>query len=323
MAISTIKRKSTAKKEVIIDNNIYYCSMQLSDKCKEKKGILLEKDFYMSNDKILYQNGRVHICKDCFKQYVYLDGEFNLDRFKKMLMLINYPFYSSEFESAFGGKNETVGTYIKNIILNYKGRTWESSNFGYDKEVYKDEIVKSELLEVTAEMIKFWGKNYNKDEHLFLEEYYNDLTKIYDHSLPVQINNYRNMAKTQLQANKCLENGDMGGYDKSMKILSMIAGDGNIKPVQETNSGSVGKGGFDVFIKNIEDNEPVLDWEKDLGNENKLKQLLSIFFFGNLAKSLNINNPFKKEFETEMKAYTVEEAEVEEEKNQVDFLDGV
>jgi hypothetical protein len=48
--------------------------------------------------------------------------------------------------------------------------------------------------------------------------------------------------------------------------------------------------------------------------------MLNIFFFGHLSKALNIKNPWQDEYDKELEKYTVEDTEVEEEKNQVDFL---
>lgn len=304
------------------NKNTYYCVMQLSNKCAKKNGLRIYSDFYMSSSEGLFKNKKVHICKDCMKEFIYIDGNFNLEKFKEILRFVNYPFYQSEFESALNDKKETIGMYMKNITLNHKGSTWSNSDKDYDKNIVNNEIIETEDIEITESTLLFWGKNYSKEEYLFLNNYYNDLIRIYDHSLPVQVNNYRNMAKTQLQANKCLENGDMGGYDKAMKILSMLSGDSNIKPNQETSVGNLSKGGYDVFLKHIEDDEPILDWEKDLGNIDRLKSMLNVFFFGHLSKALNIINPWKSEYDDELKKYSVEDAEVEEDKTQVDFLSG-
>lgn len=298
-----------------------YCVMQLSKKCKEKEGILSFNEFYSATNLELFKNGKMPICKHCLKEYVYVDGEINIDKLKKVLMICDYPFFQIEFKSAIEDKNETLGTYFKNIQLNHKGATWSAG----DRESLSNISVSGDTLveidfQVTPDIVKFWGGGYTTEEYMFLQEYYHDLIRIYDHSLPTQINNYKNMAKTQLQANKCLSTNDMGGYDKSMKILSMLSGDSNIKPVQESSSDRVQKGGYDAFIKHIEDDEPIFDWEKDLGHKDVIKNLLNIFFFGHLAKVLNIPNPFADEYDEEMKSYTVGLDEVEEEKNQVDFL---
>lgn len=300
------------------------CVMQLSTKCKNKNGILPKSEFYNVTNTNIFNNGKMPICKSCFKEYVYnLEGNVNVDKFKQLLMICDYPFFSIEYKSAVEDKNETLGTYFKNIQLNHSGTTWMSGDIKNDVNLQIDDdgnLYKNEF-KVTPEIIKFWGKgSYSNEDYEFLQEYYHDLIRIYDHSQPVQINNYKNMARTQLQANRCLATGDMGGYDKSMKILSMLNGDSNIKPVQESSSDRIQKGGFDIFVKHIENDEPIFDWEKDLGHRDVIKNLLNIFFFGHLSKVLNIPNPFADEYDEEMKSYTVGLDEIEDEKNQIDFL---
>lgn len=303
------------------ENNNGYCVMQLSKKCNKEKGILPIDDFYKATNMELFKNGKMPICKHCLKEYVYTNNEINIDKLKKILMICDYPFFQIEFKSAVEDERETLGTYFKNIQLNHKGATWAS---GDRDSINNLNICDNELVEIefnlTPEIIKFWGTGYANDEYLFLQEYYHGLIRVYDHSLPSQVNNYKNMAKTQLQANKCLSTGDLGGYDKTMKILSMLSGDSAIKPVQETGADKSLKGGYDAFIKHIEDDEPIFDWEKDLGHRDVIKNLLNIFFFGHLSKVLNIPNPFADEYDEEMSSYTVGLDEVEEEKNQVDFL---
>jgi hypothetical protein len=218
-----------------------------------------------------------------------------------------FGYYKSKLSST--GKNNG------NILdFRYKDSNLLETDFD---DVYNED---EEKIVVSKEILQFWGNGYNNQDYLFLQNYYNDLIKMYDHSLPVQVNNYKNMAKTQLQGNKCLENGDITGYEKAMKILSMLSGDSNIKSNQESSVGNLTKGGYDVFIKHIEDDEPILDWEKELGNIDRLKSMLNIYFFGHLSKALNIINPWKSDYDEEMKKYTVQNFNEEEDTQSIDLL---
>lgn len=309
--------------KTLLEQGLNYCTMQLANKCKNNNGLLNINDFYNSNNEIIFKNKKMPVCKHCLKEYVYVDGVVDVLKFKNILMVCDYPFYEVEFKSALDDKKETLGMYFKNIQLNHKGATWINGDVSINNmQITLDGDLIEDDFRATSEIIRFWGVGYSNEDYRFLQEYYKDLIRIYDHSQPIQINNYKNMAKTQLQANKCLSTGDMGGYDKAMKILSMVSGDSNIKPVQESSSDRVQKGGYDAFIKHIEDDEPIFDWEKDLGHKDVVKSLLNIFFFGHLAKALGIVNPFKTDYDEEMKSYTVGTEEVEDEKNQIDFLGG-
>jgi hypothetical protein len=111
--------------------------------------------------------------------------------------------------------------------------------------------------------------------------------------------------------------------NKEVKTLQDLLASANIKPNQETSAGNVEKGSFGIFIAKIENEKPIFDWEKDLGGEDKLKKILNIFFFGNLAKVLNIRNPWDDEFKEEMGKFTVDMSEVEKEKESEDLLGNV
>lgn len=323
---STNKKKSTTKKSTVnkkisfLNEDDNYCVAQLSEKCKENNGIRNKKYFYMATNKDMFLNGRLHICKDCMKEYCYIDGNFNIDRLKHLLMMCDLPLIKDNLESAIRDKKETVGIYLKNIQLNYKNFTWKNSDNDENVEFNVEEKPDIIDFKVTDEVIKFWGKNYNRDDYITLQQYYNELCEAFKPKLPTEKNNYKNYAKTQLLADKCLEKNDLAGYDKAMRTLSMISGDSNIKPSQGSNVEGGVKGGYDAFIGHIENDEPIFDWEKDLGFKDAVKSLLNIYFFGHLARVLGIQNPFATEYDEEMRSYTVSSDEIEEEKNQIDFL---
>ncbi len=300
---------------------------QTSPKCTCCGGKL---DSYVTKSELYKTIGQLPFCKNCVDdEYEKLLKRFNYNVDKAIYYLclqLDMPFYMSvlngakqESEKKNGKLNRVYITKINSFRdKNNYGDSFLDGEFNLIINDYEEN--NKESTSQDNDLILFWGKGYTLDEYNFMQEYYDELIKIYDHSLPVQINNYRNMAKTQLQANKCLEKCDIGGYEKSMKILSMLSGDSNIKPNQETSVGNLTKGGYDVFLKHIEDDEPILDWEKDLGHIDRLKSMLNIFFFGHFAKVLNIPNPWKSKYDEEMKQYTVEDEEIEEEKTQVNFL---
>lgn len=306
--------------------------------CRKCQKTIPLTNFYETTNKNLDSNGHMSICRLCCNQLyndyfsIYnnleialrltceeLDVCFNKEALKQT---------QSHIESLLtrGKKADAIFGYYKSKLSSTGKNNGNILDFRYKdsniSEIDSDETnFEDEKIVVSREILQFWGKGYNNQDYLFLQNYYDDLIKMYDHSLPVQVNNYKNMAKTQLQGNKSLENGDITGYEKAMKILSMLSGDSNIKPNQESSVGNLTKGGYDVFIKHIEDDEPILDWEKDLGNIDRLKSMLNIYFFGHLSKALNIINPWKSNYDEEMKKYTVQNINDEEDNTQsIDLL---
>lgn len=289
-----------------------------------------------SNNKIEFLQGRMPYCKNC------LENTYNkfLEKYKSIEIAIFYTcasfniYYSQKLvdtsiESAKDTDKKAILEYMKNIaMVNYVGMDFfdsEDLNLKDKSKSITNKNTESQIInneEYMKKMIPIWGKGYSPEEYKFLEDYYDELAHKYDDSMPIQINNYKNMAKAQLQGNKCLENNDITGYQKAMNILSMLSTDSNIKPSQKSKTAeTIEKGAWGVFINRIEDKEPIYDWEKDLGKINYLKFYIKTFFFGNLAKALNIRNPWQKEFDEEMKKHTVELSEIEDDDVQ-DFLGG-
>ena len=124
---------------------------------------------------------------------------------------------------------------------------------------------------VTSEMVRRWGRGLPKDDYAYLEEKYQELVAVYDHRNPVQRMLYENISRTQLEAEKSRRSGNLQMYEKMMSTLSKLMGDGNIKPVQE-NTVSDDEASFGLFIKKIEDEEPIpepLDEFKDVDGFRK------------------------------------------------------
>ena len=85
------KRGATIKEEPKLN----YCTMQLSEKCKNTERMLPCTDFY-STISPFYSNGRLNICKHCLKEYVYTKGgNINTDRLKQVLRIYDIPFFEN------------------------------------------------------------------------------------------------------------------------------------------------------------------------------------------------------------------------------------
>lgn len=151
--------------------NISYCSMQLTKKCKEKNGMLPESSFYKSAKTELFANGKYCICKECMKEYLYVGKEINVDKFKKILRMFDLPFKSKEFKNAQENEKETIGIYMGAIYLNYKDEGWLNSD-GLSIEIIDNS--EDEEFSVTKDIIRKWGKKYTEEEYEWLEDTYKE-----------------------------------------------------------------------------------------------------------------------------------------------------
>ncbi|MBD5589179.1 hypothetical protein [Clostridium botulinum] len=303
--------------------------MKCHGKCQSTKSVDL---FYKSQSpKHEVFGGYCPYCKDCLKKLVYQKGIFDVEKLKFVLKhYLDKPFFNDVLESAMTvNTSNHLGTYLKQLNLKKQvGRdtmTWKDGETGEKietekKNSKKQEVFNQDNLYTKEELFALqnrWGEGFEPKDYKYLEEQYLDLGKHYksEDSYAMQLI-FEEACLTRLTIKKKREKGD--DVNKELKTLQDLLGSANIKPNQETSAENIEKGSFGVFIKKIEDEEPIPDWEKDLGKEDKIKKYIRIFYFGNLAKALGIPNPWIDEFEKEMKEFTVDKSEVE--KDEEDLL---
>lgn len=236
----------TTKKETKLN----YCTMQLSEKCKNEKGVLPESDFYTATSPF-YKNGKYNICKNCLKEYVYENsGDINTNKLKNIFRIYDIPFFEKEWESALADKNETIGVYLKNIYLNHRSQTW------IDGDYQENDSVKSNNLGVDdEELIARWGEGWSISDMTWLERNYVEWTTHHDcEKLSVQ-RLVQMICIKELEIRKARESGK--ATDKLEKSLMELMNSSNLTPrtmsaVNETDSSKA----FGVWLKDIEKNRP-------------------------------------------------------------------
>jgi len=227
-----------------------YCTMQLSKRCNKEKGTLPIGEFYSASDNVFYKNGRFNICKNCLKQYVYLNGEINISHFKNILRIYDIPFFKKEWESAVEDKNETIGVYFKNIFLNHKQQNWLDGDLldSNDVDIVNDGNYDKEL-------IQRWGYGFSNAELEWLEHDYHEWTTHHDcEKLSIQ-RLVQMICIKELEIRNARQSGKP--TDKLEKSLRELMNDTNLTPktmsaVNETDSSKI----YGVWIKDIEQNKP-------------------------------------------------------------------
>lgn len=303
-----VRTNKNQEQNVSNQDKAYYCIMQLSQKCKNKQGMLTSTDFYAASNNTIFSNGKVHICKDCMKEYVYnSENDIDILKFKKILMLIDYPFYQTDFDSAIKDKKETIGMYLKNVQLNHKGATWS------DGDIDKLDILQIESQKISEEDIEFWGKGFTEEEYMFLNNEYDTLCSRYEcdsYSLEVL---FQEIACQRLDIKKKRQSGI--SVDKELKTLQDLLGSANIKPVQETGANATEQATFGTLLKKWENEkpvpEPLEEWEKN----DWIKKYVLVWFLGHLCKMMGVKNQFSDMYDAEMKEFTVEMDEEDNSEN--------
>lgn len=207
------------------------------------------------------------------------------------------PFNETYWESAKQSKQDTFGVYMRQManLLQVSHLEDEPEDTTPEPIAVSEETLEVQRalqdaykdFQVTASHIVFWGRNWTKEDIIFLQELYADYAKQYATDTPVQINIYKNIAKTQLQANKALERGDVAGYQKMMKVLSDLHNDGNIKPIQDTGAAEE-KGTFGQFIARIEQTEPIPEASEEFRDVDGIGKYIEKHFFSHMKRMFGI-----------------------------------
>lgn len=249
------ERKSTTRKRTPSIKGT--CIMQHSEACKKKEGQNSLENFYVATSK-MFGSGKLPICKDCMKSYVYdEDGLPNVERFKDILRICDYPFLEAIWETSFNEEGDTIGLYFKNVFLNFKDKTWKDSdgvNVYTDVELgTKGKVTKSNYDD--TELTRVWGRGFTTEELHWLEENYKNWDLRTDCSEFTVQKLVRRICITELKIRKAEENNKP--VDKLEESLLKLMNSSNLTPktlkgINENDS----QRAFGIWIKDIEKYRP-------------------------------------------------------------------
>jgi hypothetical protein len=139
----------------------------------------------------------------------------NIDLVKDMLKLIDRPFRYEDFKSACEDKNDTIGTYIKNIALNYRYDGWKDSIFEpQSTNEFKENNDMDELV-----YSKKWMGTYSQTDIEYLDNYLKGLHSDFKIITENHKDYAKKIAKASLHMDKCFQEMLQGvsGADKRYK----------------------------------------------------------------------------------------------------------
>lgn len=256
------KARTTSKSKK--EPEVAYCTMQYSDICKNKEGINKTSNFYSTADGIFFKSGKLHICKDCIKEYCYNSNkDLLLDNFKKILMMCNLPFLPRELKSALESNNDTVGTYLKNIYLNYKGCGWQGDS---DVEATIGLSPADRLLQdfrPTQEMMVKWGFNYKPEQYIKLENFYNQMCETNVIETTQDKDYLKKLAVISMKLDEELELGNYAQSKQLGDLFSKYMADSKFRASDKTDADkSGGLRSFAQIYAEVEKDDFIPPWEK-------------------------------------------------------------
>jgi hypothetical protein len=295
------------EEEAKLSNNKITCPV-----CGKEKSL---NQFYQSNkqDYALF-NGRCFFCKSCLRKMFYKSGIENKENLLMILETkLDLPFIEDVYIQALNEPKETLGRYISLLNMKFKGRTvtWKDSDIEQNskvKQINNNELDKSNIeeeKEIDAnelEELKIkWGKGFSIEQYQRLEDFYYNFASKYETDLPAEVLNFQNAARTQLQIEKALAEGNITLYNSLIKTLSGILGDSNVKPVQATGAEANDQLCWGLFVKKAEEEDPIDTWEND-----EMKKYIDTYMVGHLAKMEGLHNEFTDMYDNAIKSWSVD-----------------
>lgn len=201
-------------------------------------------------------NERFGFCKKCVQGNIDFN---NMDTLTIFLQTMDIPYLKDFWKQANEAKNETIGTYFKNLSLKQNRELHFKDSDDITGKTNKAELSEIDYddFEITNEIIRRWGRNLELEDYIQLEEEFENLGG-FEVEDTIQERLFKNMARTQWMANKALEEGDTNKFEKMMKTLSTQMQDANIKPVQvKSASEDGGLKSWGEWVKMVEETEPV------------------------------------------------------------------
>lgn len=280
-------------------------------KCGKEK--TSTRNFYISHSPI-YEFNRIPVCKDCIlERYEVLKNHYK-DEIKAVYHIcMNFDIYfnrdlitSCYSQMANDGIDNLLKTYFSkvNSLKQYKKLTSLDSDTLIEESVPKKVQEESESkkgeetenpldkgeFEITSEIIKRWGRNFSDEDYFFLEATYNDFTTVYDARTPAQKLIFRQIAKSLLQSEKALKEGNIAGFEKMNTLVSKLMGDNNIKPIQEANLAEDDSQGWGVWVNRVETERPVGEACEQFKDVDKISSYITKWFTKQMQRVFDLSD---------------------------------
>ena len=292
----------------IIDNDILLCPS-----CNTWQKA--DTGFYMDKN---YKTNRFPICKRCLlarvEQRKSDKDEPNecKESVQKVLQFMDRIYDDAFYEDCVKGakdgvkeknRNSPFSTYIVAIssLPQWKGKTWKDSIFGTDGSIDDTEISKRKP---RKEIIKIFGSGFSNEEYLYLQDKYDEWrARTQVDSLSQETYIIRICFKL-LDIWKAQRNGeDTNKMDESLNKLMDAA---KLQPKQNASNAATDSLTFGQLIERWETEKPIPEPTDEFKDCDGIGKYIRVWFTGWLSKALGLKaNVFTKEYEEEIKKYTV------------------
>jgi len=313
------------------------------------------KGYFPVNYGVLYKGtGYLHVCRDCIdKMYnAYLErcGDpktavrqmcRKLDLFwnETVYNLVERKNTSTTMMTAYISKINTTSYVGKcyDDTLELEGKLW---NLGrsvppepevveepvIEEEVIEEDIIIDDSIELTDDVIAFWGAGFTPTMYRELEQRKRYWLSKFPEGTEFDIGTealIRQICNLEISINK--ERAAGKSIDKSVNALNTLLGSMSLKPTQKRDEidSSVNETPLGVWLYKYENKRPLPEIDDDLKDVNGIRKYVSIWVRGHLAKMLGLKNSYSKMYEDEIERLSVEKPEASDDDSEDDFLSDI
>lgn len=286
---------------------------------------------------LLYEknNGYLTICKSC-AQNIFDEHckEFDNDMQKAMRVTcheLDWPFDSETFETV-ASKTRIRGHIVESyaaIIDNAKytiGLSYSDTMrkaFKEAEEAQAEEMAESDAIETEPETeacimdeeeseqlkaaAQFFGKKYNAEQLLYLQNQYDEWVREYDCQTKAHRELFKNICFIQLKTQEGTATKD------DTKTLQDLMDSLSVKPKQQLENALAEQNTFGTLIKKWEDTDPVPEAAPEWKDVDGIGHYIRTYFLGHLCNMFHFDNSYAAEYKEEMDKYTVKPPHYEDE----------
>ena len=293
-----------------------------------------DSSYYADNS---YAVGRFPICKRCLISMVEQrkkdtdEPNETKESVQKVLQMMNRVYDDAFYEDCVKGaldeakeknRSSPFATYITAIssLPQWKGMTWEESNFGDSLPGESEEEINENSRIVKAARKRF-GKDYTTKDLYFLETQYEDWVQRYACESKAQEILFQRIAFTQLAIEKAQKQG--ASTEKLDKTLQDLMSSNAIKPNSLNANALTESKTLSQLIAKWEETDPIPEPEDEFKDPDRIGLYIDVFFKGHLARMMSLKNAFSSIYNKFMAKYTVQKPQYDEETDSEELFDQI